>query len=145
MDVSSARSFVIDGKFLLRSLVQIKKERGPKMEPWRTSTIIGNHVEDLPLSNTHWYLLHRKLYINFNRGTDIQIDLILQKSPLSQTLLVALDISEKTLLTSRVGCQSKEAYISRQTDRSWLSHNSEGVKPECFALSKLLLWRKSKI
>ena len=44
MDISSAKSFVIDDKFLLRSLIYIKKKRGPKMEPFRTSAIIGNHV-----------------------------------------------------------------------------------------------------
>ena len=46
MDVLSAKSFVIDDKFLLRSLIFIKKKRGPKMEPCRTPAIIGNHVED---------------------------------------------------------------------------------------------------
>ena len=46
MDVSSAKSFIIDDKFLLRSLIYIKKKRGPKMEPCGTPAIIGNHVED---------------------------------------------------------------------------------------------------
>ena len=46
MDVSSAKSFVIDNKFLLRSLIYIKNKRDPKMEPCGTPTIIGNHVED---------------------------------------------------------------------------------------------------
>ena len=37
---------VIDDKFLPRSLMYIKKKRGPKMEPCETPAIIGNHVED---------------------------------------------------------------------------------------------------
>ena len=77
MDASSAKSLVIDEKFLLRSLIYIKKKRGPKMEPCGTPAIIGNHVEDWPLSNTLWYLLLRKLSTNFNRGPDIPTDLIL--------------------------------------------------------------------
>ena len=47
------------------------------MEPWGTPAIIGNHVEDWPLSNTCWCMSLRKLSINFNRGPDIPIDLIL--------------------------------------------------------------------
>ena len=77
MDVSSAKCFVIDDKFLLRSLIYIKKKRNHKMEPYGIPAIIGNHVEDWPLSNTLWYLLLRKLSINFNRGPDIPIDLVL--------------------------------------------------------------------
>ena len=65
MNVSS-KSFVIDDKFLVRSLLYIKKKRGPKIEPCGTQSIVGNHVEDWPLSN-----------INFNRGRHIPIDLIL--------------------------------------------------------------------
>ena len=103
MDLSSAKSYMIDDKILLRSLIYIKKKRSPNMELWGTLTIIGNHVEDRPLGNTHrcpkmelwgkpkiigkhvedWplsntrgFLLLRKLSINFSRGPDIQIDLI---------------------------------------------------------------------
>ena len=57
MDVSSAKSFVIDDKFLPRSLIYI-----------RTPAIIGNHVEDMLL---------RKLSIKFNRRPDIPINSIL--------------------------------------------------------------------
>ena len=55
----------------------MKKKRDPKMETCGTPAIIGNHVEGWPLSNTLWYLLLRKLSINFNRGSDIPIDSIL--------------------------------------------------------------------
>ena len=103
MNLSSAKSFVIDDKFLLRSLIYIKKKRGPEMGPCRAPAIIGNHVEDWPLRNTLWYLLLRKLSINFNRGPDIPTDLILWISHSCQTLSNALDISKNTPLTSRVG------------------------------------------
>ena len=46
MDVLSAESFVIDEKFLLRSLIYFKKKRGPKRESCGTPAIIANHVED---------------------------------------------------------------------------------------------------
>ena len=45
MNVSS-KSFVIDDKFLVRSLLYIKKKRGPKIEPCGTQSIVDNHVED---------------------------------------------------------------------------------------------------
>ena len=77
MDVLSAKSSVTDGKFFLRSLIYIKKKRGPEMESWGLPAIIGKHVEDWPLSNTCWYLLLRKLPISFSSGPDIPIDLIL--------------------------------------------------------------------
>ena len=102
MDVPSAKGFVIDDKFLLRLLIYIKKKRDPKMEPWETSSIIGTHVEDRPLSNTCWYLLLRKLTINFNRGPDIPVDLILQINPSCQTPSNILDISKNAPLISRV-------------------------------------------
>ena len=47
------------------------------MEPCGTPPTIGNHVEEWPLTDTLWYLLLRTLSINFNRGSDIPIDLIL--------------------------------------------------------------------
>ena len=77
MDVSSTKSFAIDDKFLQRSLIYIKKKRDPNMEPCGTPAIIGNHVEDWPLSRTLWCLLLRKHAINFNSGPDIPNDLIL--------------------------------------------------------------------
>ena len=46
MDVSSAKKIVIDDRFLLRSLIYIKKKRYPKVEHCGTPAIIGNHVED---------------------------------------------------------------------------------------------------
>ena len=67
------------------------KKRDPKMDPYGTLAIIGNHVEDWPFSNTHWYLSFRKLSINFNRGADIPIDLISQINSSCQTLSNALD------------------------------------------------------
>ena len=48
MDVSSAKMFVIDDKFLLRPLKYDKKKRGPKIKPRETPGITGNHVEDCP-------------------------------------------------------------------------------------------------
>ena len=66
MDVSSAKSLLIDDKFLRRSLIYIKKKRGPKMEPCRTPAIIGNHVEDWPLSNTLWFYYSESFLLIWN-------------------------------------------------------------------------------
>ena len=54
-------------------------------------------------------------------------------------------MSENTPLTSRGGLQSKDAYIyiSCTIDRSWYSHESDGLNPDWFSLSKLFSWRNS--
>ena len=39
-----SKKFRDDGKFFLRSLIYIKKKRGPEMEPWGLPAIIGKHV-----------------------------------------------------------------------------------------------------
>ena len=62
MDVSSAKSFVIHDKFSLRSLIYIKQKRDPKIEPYGTPAIIGNHVEDWPLSNNLWSATQKAPY-----------------------------------------------------------------------------------
>ena len=52
MDVSSAKSFT-EEIFLLRSFIQIRKKRGPKMEPCGTPAQAHAHVDDCPFKTTH--------------------------------------------------------------------------------------------
>ena len=46
MVVSSAKSFAVEEIFLLRSFTQIRKKRGPKMEPCCTPVQTGAHEDD---------------------------------------------------------------------------------------------------
>ena len=65
IDVSSGNSLAVDEMSLLSSLMYIKKNKGPKIEPCRTpaSTCTSTrvHVEVWPFSTTLWSLLFRKL------------------------------------------------------------------------------------
>ena len=53
VDVSSANSFMVDERLLLRSFMYIRKNSGPKMEPWGTLTSIGDHEDGWPFKRTH--------------------------------------------------------------------------------------------
>ena len=57
IDVSSANNEIP----LARSLMYIKKNKGPKIEPCGTPTSTGVHEEIWPFSTTLWSVLFRKL------------------------------------------------------------------------------------
>ena len=62
----SANNFAVDIKLSGRSFMYIKNSKGPKIEPWGTPDLIGDQLEDCPLSKTRWYLLFKKLSSNFS-------------------------------------------------------------------------------
>ena len=45
IDLSSASSFAVDGRLLLRSFLYIRKNSGTKIEPWGTPASIGDHED----------------------------------------------------------------------------------------------------
>ena len=45
-EVSSANSLALDDKPSGKSLIQIKKSKGPKIDPWRTPALTLVHEED---------------------------------------------------------------------------------------------------
>ena len=49
IDVSSAKIFTFEVILSERSLMYIKKERGPGIEPWRTPALTLVHSDDWPL------------------------------------------------------------------------------------------------
>ena len=61
IDVSSANNLAVDEMSLVRSLMYIKKNKGPKIEPCGTPASTGVHAEIWPFSTTLWSLLFRKL------------------------------------------------------------------------------------
>ena len=104
------------------------------MDPWGTPAVTGSHLDDWPFKTTLWNLWLRKLWISSN-GIPVTICFMLYISPSCHTLSKAFDTSDNTPLTSRGGLQSKDAYISSTTDRSWYLHESDGLHPGWFSLS----------
>ena len=76
-DVSSAKSLVVDDNPQLRSLIYIKKNKGPRTDPWGTPAETSAQDEDWPFKTTLWYLLLKKFSMSFNGVSDIPNDLIL--------------------------------------------------------------------
>ena len=48
--MSSAKSLVLEDKPSAKSLIYIKNNNGPKMEPWGTPALILVHEEDCPFN-----------------------------------------------------------------------------------------------
>ena len=61
IDVSSANNLAVDEMLLARSLMYIKKSKGPKIEPCGTPSSTEVYAEVCPFSTTFWSLLFRKL------------------------------------------------------------------------------------
>ena len=109
----------------------IKKNKGPKTDPWGTPAEIPAKDEDWSFKTTLWYLLFKKLSISFNGVSDIPNDLILHNNPSCQTLSnsKALEMSKTIPLTSKWGLQSNDLWLPWTIESSWYSHESEGLKP----------------
>ena len=48
IDWSSAKSLAIDDRFLDKSLIYTKNNRGPKIDLWGTPASTGDHEDDWP-------------------------------------------------------------------------------------------------
>ena len=60
-DASSANSFTVDEGLLPRSFLYIRKNSGPKKEPWGTPASIDHHEDAWPFKRTDWNLPFKKL------------------------------------------------------------------------------------
>ena len=96
IDVSSEDSFTVDERSLPRSFMYIRKNTGPKIEPWGTPVSIGDHENAWLFKKTCWNLPLKKLLISFRKVPEISADWILQINPSHQTLPKALNISKVT-------------------------------------------------
>ena len=76
IDVSSANSFTVDERLLPR-LIYIRKNSGPKLEPWGISASIGDHEDAWPFKRTLWNQALKKLSISFRGVPKIPVDWIL--------------------------------------------------------------------
>ena len=61
IDLSSASSFTVDERLLLRSFMYIRKNSGPKIQPWGTPASIGDHEDTWPFKRLCWSLLLTEL------------------------------------------------------------------------------------
>ena len=105
--MSSAKSFTMDEVPLVKSLMQIRKNSGPRIEPCSTPALIFSHSDVFPLRATLSNLFDRKFLISSNKSPVIPKDLILNIKPGNQILSNALDISKNTAHISFGGPQSK--------------------------------------
>ena len=62
-----------DERFLDRSLIYTKNNRGPKIDPWGTPASTGDH-EDWPFNKSLWNLFDRKVSMHFSGRPDIPQD-----------------------------------------------------------------------
>ena len=52
IEVTSAKSSVVNDRFLARSLIYTKNVRGPKIDLWSMPASAGNHEDDWPFNKT---------------------------------------------------------------------------------------------
>ena len=74
IEVSSAKSLAVDDRFLDKSLIYTKNNRGPKTDPWGTPASAGYHEDDWPFNKALWNLFDKKLSMHFSGSPDIPKD-----------------------------------------------------------------------
>ena len=99
-EISSAKSLVLEDKPSDKSLIYIKNNNGPRMEPWGTPALTLVHKEDCPFNTTLCFLFVKKCFKTFNKFPDIPFSYNLKIRPSCQTLSNAFEMSRKTPLTS---------------------------------------------
>ena len=99
-DVSSAKSLTFEDNPSDKSLIYIKNNNGPSMEPWATPALTSDQSEACPFNKTLCFLFFRKSQKRFSKLPDIPFCFNLKMRSSFQTLSNAFDISKKTPLTS---------------------------------------------
>ena len=74
IEVSSAKSLAVDDRFLDKSLIYTKNNRGPKKDPWGTPVNTRDHEDHWPFNKTIWDLFDGKLSMHFSGSADISKD-----------------------------------------------------------------------
>ena len=99
-DVSSANSLALEERPVVRSLMQIKNNKGSNMDPWGTSAVTSTAGNLLIQNNNLCFLSLKKSTKNTSRFSLISFCFNLKIIPSSQTLSNAFDISRNTPLIS---------------------------------------------
>ena len=55
-EVSSANSLAVDERLWLWSFMYIRKNSGPKIDPWGTPASIGDQEDSWPFKRMCWFL-----------------------------------------------------------------------------------------
>ena len=98
-EVSSAKSLVLEDKPSVKSLIYIKNNNGPRVEPWGTPALTSVHEENFPFKTILCFLFIKKCFKTFNKLPDIPFSCNLNIIPSCQTLSNAFAISRKIPLT----------------------------------------------
>ena len=67
----SAKSLVLDDEPSAKSLMYIKNNNGPRVEPWGVPALTLVHEEDYPFNTTFCFLCVKKNFKTFNKVPDI--------------------------------------------------------------------------
>ena len=95
-EVSLAKSFGFVIKLLDKSLMYIRKNNGPNIEPWGTpASILLVYEEYFLFSTTRCFLSYKKSIIKFRNFPGITFCFNLYVRPLCHTLSNPLEINEK--------------------------------------------------
>ena len=84
--VSSAKSLILEDKSSAKSLICIKNNNGPRMEPWGTPALTLVHEEDCPFNTSLYLLFVKKCFKTCNKLIDIPFSCNLNIRPSCQTL-----------------------------------------------------------
>ena len=135
-----ASSLRVDSISIDRSLMLVRKNRGPKIDHCRTPALTGNHSDIWPFKT--WNMLSKKLLIRSNNALEIpNIDLSLKMSHSCQTLSKTLDISKKQQFKSWICIKGCINIMDIQSN--WSTQKSLAQKPDWWADSSLSFSRYS--
>ena len=96
-DVSSANSLAFEGNPSDKSLIYIKNNNGPVMEPWGSPALTSDQSKTCPFNKTLCFLFLRKSRKRFSKLPDIPFSFNLKMRPSCQTLSNASIYLEKHL------------------------------------------------
>ena len=97
-DVSSVKSLGFDNNSFDKSLMCIKNNNGPKIEPYVTPSLTAAHLKTCPFKTTLWYLFVKKSSMIFNKFPDISLSLNISDKPSGHLCQKFLICWEKHLL-----------------------------------------------
>ena len=96
-NVSSGNSLAFEGNPSDKSLIYIKNNNGPVMEPWGSPALTSDQSKTCPFNKTLCFLFLRKSRKRFSKLPDIPFSFNLKMRPSCQTLSNASIYLEKHL------------------------------------------------
>ena len=125
-DVSSIKCFAFEFESLGKSLMQIKNNKGPRIDPCEKPALTSAYDKCWPFNTTLCFLQLKKSVIS----PDIPLCCNLKSKPSFQTLLNTLNILRKTSLTSWPSSNAERILCA--IDSNWLVQESPDLNPDCY-------------